>query len=123
MKIFNSIFDFKPTQKTIVTIGTFDGVHIGHQKIIKELIEEAKSSNKKSVLLTFFPHPRMVLQKDAEIKLLNTIEERGVILERLGLEQLIIHPFTMDFSRLSATEFVRDLLVNQLHTEKIIIIL
>ncbi len=121
MKIINSIFDFKPTQKTIVTIGTFDGVHIGHQKIIQELIDEAKSSNKKSVLLTFFPHPRMVLQKDVSIKLINTIDERAKHLEKLGLDYLIIHPFSKEFSRLTALDFVRDVLVNQLNTSKLII--
>lgn len=121
MKIFNSIFDFKPTQKTIVTIGTFDGVHIGHQKIIKELIEEARSSNKKSVLLTFFPHPRMVLQKDTSIKLINTIDERAKHLNNLGLDYLIIHPFSKEFSRLTALDFVRNILVNQLNTSKLII--
>jgi len=121
LKIFNSIFDFNPTQETIVTIGTFDGVHIGHQKIIKELIEEAKSSNKKSVLLTFFPHPRMVLQKDNSIKLINTIDERANHLKHLGLDYLIIHPFSKEFSRLTALDFVRNILVNQLNTSKLII--
>ncbi|WP_272150845.1 bifunctional riboflavin kinase/FAD synthetase [Tenacibaculum aiptasiae] len=121
MEIIHSIFDFKPTQKSIVTIGTFDGVHIGHQKIIQELIDEAKSSNKKSVLLTFFPHPRMVLQKDVSIKLINTIDERAKHLENLGLDYLIIHPFSKEFSRLTALDFVRDILVNQLNTSKLII--
>lgn len=121
MEIIHSIFDFNPTQKSIVTIGTFDGVHIGHQKIIQELIDEAKSSNKKSVLLTFFPHPRMVLQKDASIKLINTIDERAKHLENLGLDYLIIHPFSKEFSRLTALDFVRDILVNQLNTSKLII--
>ena len=121
LKIIPAIFDFVTTQKTIVTIGTFDGVHIGHQKIIKELIEEAKSTNKKSVLLTFFPHPRMVLQKDVSIKLINTIDERAAYLEKLGLDHLIIHPFSKEFSRLTALDFVRDILVNQLNTSKLII--
>lgn len=121
MEIIHSIFDFNPSQKTIVTIGTFDGVHIGHQKIIKELIDEAKSTNKKSVLLTFFPHPRMVLQKDLSIKLINTIDERAAHLAQLGLDYLIIHPFSREFSRLTALDFVRDVLVNQLNTSKLII--
>ncbi|WP_291865589.1 bifunctional riboflavin kinase/FAD synthetase [Maribacter sp.] len=121
MNIVQSISKYDKKQPIAITIGTFDGVHIGHKKIVNRLISNAKELGLVPTVLTFFPHPRMVLQKDAEIKLLNTIEERGVILEQLGLEQLIIHPFTMDFSRLSATEFVRDLLVNQLHTKKIII--
>ncbi len=121
MEIAHSIFNFNPSQKTIVTIGTFDGVHIGHKKIIQKLIKEAKSSDKKSVLLTFFPHPRMVLQKDVSIKLINTIDERAKYLENLGLDYLIIHPFSKEFSRLTALDFVRDILVNQLNTSKLII--
>lgn len=104
-----------------MTIGTFDGVHIGHRKILERLINSAKTSGHKSTVLTFFPHPRMVLQKDTDIKLLNTLDEKTLILEKMGLDYLIVHPFTVDFSRLSATEFVRDILVNNLRTKKIII--
>lgn len=104
-----------------MTIGTFDGVHFGHQKIIERLVFEAKKVKKKSVLLTFFPHPRMVLQKDASIELLNTIDERASLLEKTGLDYLIIHPFSKAFSRTSAFEFVRDTLVNQLNISKLII--
>lgn len=106
---------------TAVTIGTFDGVHLGHHKILERLINNAKNDGLKSTVLTFFPHPRMVLQKDTDIKLLNTLEEKVQILESLGLDYLIIHPFTKEFSRLSAIEFVRDILVNDLKTKKIII--
>jgi len=112
---------FKSDHPTVVTIGTFDGVHAGHQKIIERLVNEAKMSNLESVILTFFPHPRMVLQKDSDIKLINTIEERKQILEKSGIDHLIIHPFTYQFSRLSALEFVRDILVNKLKAKKIII--
>ena len=104
-----------------MTIGTFDGVHVGHSKILERLINNAKNAGLKSTVLTFFPHPRMVLQKDTEIKLLNTLEEKVQILDAIGLDYLVIHPFTKDFSRLSATEFVRDILVNNLRTKKIII--
>ena len=104
-----------------MTIGTFDGVHFGHQKIIERLVFEAKRAKKKSVLLTFFPHPRMVLQKDASIELINTIDERASLLEKTGLDYLIIHPFSKAFSRTSAFEFVRDILVNQLNISKLII--
>ena len=77
MEIIHSLANYKSTKNTYVTIGTFDGVHIGHQQIIKRLVVSAKKANKKSVLLTFFPHPRMVLQKDASIELINTIDERA----------------------------------------------
>lgn len=121
LEVTHSIFDFVPTQKTYVTIGTFDGVHIGHQKIIKKLVEDAKANNKKSVVLTFFPHPRMVLQQDVSIQLINTIKERSKQLELLGLDYLIIHPFSKEFSRLTALDFVRDILVNKLNIDKLII--
>ncbi|MEX0315913.1 MAG: bifunctional riboflavin kinase/FAD synthetase [Allomuricauda sp.] len=115
-----SQFSNNPFQ-TAVTIGTFDGVHLGHRKILERLINNAKNDGLKSTVLTFFPHPRMVLQKDTDIKLLNTLDEKVQILDAMGLDYLIIHPFTKDFSRLSATEFVRDILVNSLKTKKIII--
>lgn len=105
----------------MTTIGTFDGVHLGHRKILERLTNNAKKTGLKSTVLTFFPHPRMVLQKDVDIKLLNTLEEKTQILETLGLDYLIVHPFTKEFSRLSATDFVNDILVNGLKTKKIII--
>jgi riboflavin kinase/FMN adenylyltransferase len=121
LKIVQNTSNFSVRDETYVTIGTFDGVHFGHQKIIEKLVKEAKKSNKKSVVLTFFPHPRMVLQKDASLKLINTIEERAALLEKTGLDYLIIHPFSKEFSRMSALEFVRDILVNQLNISKLII--
>lgn len=98
------IENYKSTASTIVTIGTFDGVHIGHQKIINRLINSGTAEGLKSVILTFFPHPRMVLQKDSSIKLINTIEERSNILDNLGLDYLLIKKFTKTFSRLSAED-------------------
>ncbi len=116
-----NIDTYKSSQSTVVTIGTFDGVHIGHQKIIKHLINTGKEESLDSVILTFFPHPRMVLQKDSNIKLINTIDERSQILKDLGLDYLLIKSFTKDFSRLSAEDFVKELLVDKLHAKKVII--
>lgn len=118
---FKKFESYHSKEATVVTIGTFDGVHIGHQKIIKRLINTGKEHNLKSVILTFFPHPRMVLQKDTDIKLINTIEERSRILEGLGLDHLLIKKFTKAFSRLSAEDFVKQILVDKLHAKKVII--
>jgi riboflavin kinase/FMN adenylyltransferase len=121
LEIIQSLSNFSYKEKTIVTIGTFDGVHIGHQKILEKVVESAKKEHRKSVLLTFFPHPRMVLQQDSNLELINTIEEKAGLLAKTGLDYLIIHPFSKEFSRLTALDFVRDILVNQLNTSKLII--
>ncbi len=121
MKVFSSISEFNSNKKTIVTIGTFDGVHIGHQKIIEKLIQESKSSDSESLILTFFPHPRMVLHETSSIKLLNTINEKSSLLEKMGLDNLVIHPFDKEFSNLSAEEFVKTILVDLFNVQKIII--
>ncbi|MDC6350306.1 bifunctional riboflavin kinase/FAD synthetase [Zeaxanthinibacter sp. PT1] len=121
MVTVQSISKYDKAHATAITIGTFDGVHIGHRRILERLINSAKAQQLRSTVLTFFPHPRMVLQKDAEIQLLNTLDEKIQIMESIGLDYLIIHPFTKTFSRLSATAFVRDILVNDLRAKKVII--
>lgn len=121
VKVFNSIAAFKSTRKTVVTIGTFDGVHIGHRKILARVLRSASELGCESVVLTFFPHPRMVLQGADGIKLLNTMAEKELLLQQAGLENLIIHPFDKDFANLSAREFVEDILVKKLNVQKIII--
>ncbi|MEM6721879.1 MAG: bifunctional riboflavin kinase/FAD synthetase [Bacteroidota bacterium] len=110
---------YRAENPSAITIGTFDGVHVGHKKIIKNLIK--KSDGLSTTLLTFFPHPRMVLQQDSNIKLINTIEERIQLLEATGLDTLIIYPFNREFSRLKARDFVRDFLIDHLNLKKIII--
>ncbi len=121
MKIFHSIQEFHSDKKTIVTLGTFDGVHIGHTAILKKLIQNTENGKFESTVLTFFPHPRMILQEASDLKLLNTITEKIELLEKIGIENLIIHPFDESFAQLSAEEFVKDILVDQLHIQKIII--
>jgi riboflavin kinase/FMN adenylyltransferase len=96
-------------------------VHVGHQKIVNSLVEVGKQRGLESVVLTFFPHPRMVLQKDANIKLINTIEEKESILKSLGLSRLVVNEFTKAFSRMTAEDFVEQILVNQLKAKHIII--
>ncbi len=121
LKTYFSISDFETKNKTIVTIGTFDGVHIGHNSIIKKLIQASKNTDFETVILSFFPHPRMVLNSDSEVKLLNTIDEKSILIEKLGLQHLIIHPFDETFANLSAEEFVLEILVKKLNIQKIII--
>lgn len=121
MKTYHSASTYKNNRLSVVTIGTFDGVHIGHKTILNRLVETAKKENLDSVVLTFFPHPRMVLQQNSDIKLINTIAERTDLFQKTGIDHLIIHPFTEEFSRLTALEYVRDILVKNLRAKKIII--
>jgi riboflavin kinase/FMN adenylyltransferase len=102
-------------------LGTFDGVHIGHRSILKKLNENTENGKFESVVLTFFPHPRIVLQGKSDLKLLNTINEKIDLLDKIGIQNLIIHPFDANFAELSAEEFVKTILVDQLHIQKIII--
>lgn len=122
MKIYNHIDEFVKINNAVVTIGTFDGVHFGHQKIISRLQEIALQKNGESVILTFFPHPRMILHpEDKAIKLITTIQEKAERLEKLGIDHLIITPFTRDFSNLSPQEYIRNVLVDKIGTKHIVI--
>ena len=121
MNIFSSIQSYHSTKKTVVTLGTFDGVHLGHQSILTKLVTEAKRLNCESLVLTFFPHPRMVLKQDDSIKLINTIEEKTLLLANLGINNLVIHAFDNVFSQLSGEEFVKQVLVDTFKVHKIII--
>lgn len=122
MKVYQGIEEFKPLKHAVSTIGTFDGVHAGHQRIIARLTEVAASEKGESVVLTFFPHPRMVLQPDDNnLKLLTTMSERIELLKKQGVDHLIIQPFDKEFSRQTAVEFVRDILVNNIGTKTLVI--
>ncbi|MEN9325613.1 MAG: hypothetical protein RI943_24 [Bacteroidota bacterium] len=121
MKIYQSLNEFIPTKKTIVTLGTFDGVHLGHNVILDKICNIAKQENLESVLLTFFPHPRLIVSNDSEIKMLNTMAEKAMLLEQKGIQNFIIHPFDKLFSELSPREFVEQVLIKQLNIHKIII--
>ena len=121
MKTIHGIENFPASEGSIVTIGTFDGVHLGHQQILKQLIDTSQQSKLKSVLLTFFPHPRMVLQPDISMRLIQTIEEREKALRKTGLDYLVIHPFSEKFSRLSADDYVKQILVGKLNVRKVVV--
>tara|TARA_B100000745_G_scaffold299635_1_gene250915 strand:+ start:709 stop:1635 length:927 start_codon:yes stop_codon:yes gene_type:complete len=121
MKIFNNIQSYSSEKESILTIGTFDGVHIGHNKILTKLVEESKKNNLSSLIMTFFPHPRMVLQKSQEIKMIDTIDEKIHLFEKTGVDNLIIQPFDENFSKIRAKEFVEEILVKKLKIKHIII--
>jgi len=105
----------------VTTIGTFDGIHIGHQKILKQVVKLAEKQGFEPVVLTLFPHPRMVLQKDDSIKLLNTIDERIDLLKSFGIKDVIVKTFTKEFANLSAKDYVKHILVDELNTKQIVI--
>lgn len=122
MKIYHNIDEFTPLENAVVTIGTFDGVHLGHRKIISRIKELAEECGGESVILTFFPHPRMILHpEDESLKLINTIHEKAALLEELGVDHLIITPFSRDFSNQEPEAYIRDVLVNRIGTKKIVI--
>ena len=122
MKVYKSLDEIGNIPNPVITIGTFDGVHLGHQKIISQINEEAKAIGGESVLFSFFPHPRMVLYPDSHgLKLIQTQDEKLKKLEVLGLHNLIEFPFTYEFSRLTALEFVRDILFNKLNVKRLVI--
>jgi len=121
LKLFKNISDFKTDKKTIVTIGTFDGVHVGHEKILEKISQNALSENCESIVLTFFPHPRTVLQAGTEMKQLNTIGEKTTLIKNASIDNLVIHPFDKAFSQLTAEDFVKQVLVDKFNIHKIII--
>ena len=121
MKVYHSLADFNTLDCAVATTGTFDGVHLGHKKILGQLVQTAHKVGGESVLLTFSPHPRLVLQPDVELKLLTSLEEKIGLLEQTGLDHLIIHPFTKEFSRTPSLEFVREILVNKIGVKQLVI--
>ena len=122
MKIYHNLSEFTKLENAVVTIGTFDGVHFGHQKIIKQLVQRAKADNGESVILTFFPHPRMIIDpENQDLKMINTINEKAEILKSLGVDHLIITPFTRDFSNQCPEDYIKHTLVNNIGTKHIII--
>lgn len=122
MKIYHHLDEFTPLNNAVVTIGTFDGVHQGHRKIIGRIKELAQQCQGETVILTFFPHPRMILHpEDQSLKMINTIEEKAELLESLGIDHLIITPFSRDFSNQQSEDYIKDVLVDRIGTKKIVI--
>jgi riboflavin kinase/FMN adenylyltransferase len=122
VKVHQSVDNFPTLQNAVVTIGTFDGVHAGHKEIISRLVKIAKETGGETVVLTFFPHPRMVLQPDDnDLKLITTMKERQELLRKAGVDHLIVQPFSKEFSRITANEFVRDVLVRKIGTKTLVI--
>lgn len=121
MKIYHTLNDFTPLNLGVVTLGTFDGVHVGHQKILARIAEIATQTGGESVVITFWPHPRMILHPDDTLKLLSTFEEKAMLLRESGIQHLLRIPFTKEFSQLSAGEFISTVLVNTIGTRKLVI--
>mgnify|MGYP000032122482 FL=1 len=121
MTIYNNINEFSSTDNTILTIGTFDGVHLGHQKVLERLTNTAIENNLKSTVLTFFPHPRTILNPDKPLKLINSVKERTELLNRSKVDNLIIHPFDKNFSELDPEKYVVEILVKKLKAKIILI--
>jgi riboflavin kinase/FMN adenylyltransferase len=122
MKIYHQLADFHPPQYSVVTSGTFDGVHLGHQKILGRLKELAARKQGETVLLTYWPHPRLILQpEDNSLRLLTTLTEKVKLLEELGVDHLIILPFTKELSQMSSEEFIREILVEKVQTKTLVI--
>ncbi len=121
VQIHYGLENFK-AKKPVVTIGTFDGVHLGHREVIAELKRISRETGGESVVFTFSPHPRMVVTPNEDsIRLLSTVEEKSALLEGLGLGHLVIYPFTKEFAALSYTDFVKEILVSKMHIHKLVI--
>ena len=122
MKVYRSVVDFQRGNNPVATIGTFDGVHLGHASILNRLIESAKSQDGESVVISFHPHPRLVLfPEDNPMRLLHTVDEKIERMEKLGIDKFLIIPFTLEFSRLTSEDFIRDILVEAVGIKKIIV--
>ena len=121
MREITDITTFTTQQPTVLTIGTFDGVHLGHQKIIERVVTTARQEGLLATVFTFFPHPRMVVQHDKGLKLIHTLEEKKQLLQQLGVDLLVVQPFNEAFAQLSAEEFVSTILVQHLNVKKVII--
>jgi len=122
LKVFHSINDIDFSEATVATIGTFDGVHMGHREVLMHLIIRAKSRKSKSLLITFDPHPRIVLNKGAiDLRLINNPKEKIELLKEIGIDYLLVLPFTFEFSKTSARDFIQNYLIKRLNVQAMVI--
>lgn len=122
MKIYEGLAGFTPVRNAVVTSGTFDGVHLGHQKILNRIREIARTLQGETVLITFWPHPRLVLYpEEHNLRLLSTFEEKTKLLRQFGIDHLITIPFTQEFSQMSSEEFIKKVLIESIETKKLVI--
>ena len=122
MKIYHGIENFQPVKNPVVTSGTFDGVHLGHQKILKKIRDIADKDQGETVMITFWPHPRHVLNDQKfTLKLLSTFEEKAKLLEQFGIDHLVRIEFTQQFSQLSSMEFIQNILIDKIKTHRLVI--
>jgi riboflavin kinase/FMN adenylyltransferase len=122
MRIYYSLDDFAPIKNAVVTSGTFDGVHLGHQKILNRLKEIAGKHAGETVVITFWPHPRLILKPEEDsLRLLNTFEEKADLLKHQGIQHLLRIPFTKEFSQISSQAFIKNILVDTIGTKKLVI--
>ena len=122
MIIYRSLNDIQPLENAVVTSGTFDGVHRGHQTILARLTEVAKTNGGESVLITYWPHPRTVVSNDSQnLRLLTTLDEKIELLDQAGVDHLLVIPFTRSFSQLTSEEYIRQILLDKIGTKKLVI--
>jgi riboflavin kinase/FMN adenylyltransferase len=121
MQVYRTIENLPSFNNAVITIGTFDGVHEGHKKIIAALIAEAKKINGESVIITFDPHPRKIVKPDEHLQLINTLDEKIELLCQTGIDYLVVVPFTHAFADQTAEQYIEDFLINNFHPHTIII--
>ena len=121
MKIHKGVASFKKLSKAVITTGTFDGVHLGHEKILNKLVNIGLETESETVLITFFPHPRIVLFPDHELKLINTIDENIELFKKYNIDHLIIQNFDKHFSRITSLDYIRDMLIQKIGLNNLII--
>lgn len=121
MKIFKNFDEYSPKKPLALSLGMFDGVHLGHQYILKELTNKGQENDYETAVLTFWPHPRFVFNPNDDLKLLNTIEEKTQLIEKLGIDNLFLKEFDEDFRNLTGEEFVRQILIDQLNVKYLVV--